>query len=90
MKTSPALARRPPSDRRTKTIYLSTCNRSSALRSILVPLSAKRAKRLREFLRSSVIQHFLMPRDDIADMVNPARYDSTADYIRAQFELFFG
>ena len=45
---------------------------------------------IEEFLHSSVIQHFLMPQDDIAEIVDPDRYDSTEDYIRAQFELYFG
>ena len=43
-----------------------------------------------DFLGTSVIQYFLMPRDDITALVDPTRFGSTDEYIRAQFELFFG
>ena len=43
-----------------------------------------------EFLGTSVIQHFLVPREDIPDLVDPTRFGSIDEYIRAQFELFFG
>ena len=43
-----------------------------------------------EFLGTSVIQHFLVPSEDIPDLVDPTRFSSIDEYTRTQFELFFG
>ena len=43
-----------------------------------------------EFLGKSLISDHLMPRTDLAELLNPTRFGSTEEYIRAQYELFLG
>ena len=43
-----------------------------------------------ELLGHSFITDHLIPPPDLADLVDHRRFDSTEDYIRAQYELFFG
>ena len=43
-----------------------------------------------QFLANSLISDHLMPRPDLAELVDHARFESTEAYIRAQYKLFFG
>ena len=43
-----------------------------------------------EFLGDTLLRDHLMPGDGFSEALDPARFGSTADYIRAQYELFFG
>ena len=43
-----------------------------------------------EFLRDAIISAYLVPQPDLAERMDPGRYPSADEYIRAQHELFFG
>ena len=43
-----------------------------------------------EFLHDTIIASYLVPQPDLAQRMDPSRYASADDYIRAQYELFFG
>ena len=43
-----------------------------------------------EFLRDAIISSHLAAQPDLAGRLDPSRYASLADYIRAQHEVFFG
>ncbi len=47
-------------------------------------------QRIDDFLGDAIISAYLVPRSDLATVLDPAGYDSLEDYIRAQHELFFG
>ena len=43
-----------------------------------------------EFLRDAIISSYLVPQPGLAERMDPGRYPSAEEYIRAQHELFFG
>ncbi len=43
-----------------------------------------------EFLADAIISDHLLPAPDLAERVDPERYASAQDYVRAQYEVFFG
>ena len=43
-----------------------------------------------EFLRDAIISSYLVPQPDLAERMDPGRYPSADEYVRAQYELFFG
>ena len=43
-----------------------------------------------EFLHDAIIASYLVPQPDLAQRMNPSRYASADDYVRAQYALFFG
>ncbi|MCY4059175.1 MAG: DEAD/DEAH box helicase, partial [Gammaproteobacteria bacterium] len=43
-----------------------------------------------EFLSDAIISSHLAPSSDLAERVDPARYESLQDYVESQHEVFFG
>ena len=43
-----------------------------------------------EFLRDAIISSYLVPQPGLAERMDPGRYQSADEYVRAQHELFFG
>ena len=47
-------------------------------------------QRIDEFLGEAIISAYLAPRPDLGEVVDPGRYRSVEDFIRAQYALFLG
>ena len=43
-----------------------------------------------EFLGDALLSHHLLPRADLHEFIDPSRFASSEEYIRAQYQLFFG
>lgn len=43
-----------------------------------------------EFLGNALLSHHLLPRSDLSKFTDPSSFASSKDYVRAQYELFFG
>ena len=86
-----ALARRPPSAaRKTGRQSWTTCRMSSISHSRRAPWSARCVRGSTSFFAMPSSAHTSCRSRTLAERMDPGRYPSADEYVRAQYELFFG